>query len=268
MIKSIIQKFQNMKASNCDQRITIGVTTFERRFEKYFKPLLLKIREFEYEAEIIIAVNGEHNRQFGEEYRSEILKLISQQKNVFPIFFPQFRGLSKLWNTIIIHASHDHILMLNDDIMIKKETFLQEISKGIEKNNGKSFVINDSWSHFLINKAEIDELGWFDERLLGIGEEDGDLSWRYINLYGHPIAKFKISGIQNFAEDTMGESPLNIISRPNMKYSEFNRVFIMRKYQPHSEGIRGMFDGPVRIIDTGERQYPNEKFFLKNKDKL
>ncbi len=248
--------------------ISIGITTFERRFKTYFDPLLRRIREFEGDAEIIVAINGEHDQSFGEEYRASILQSIAGIKNVYPIMFPRFRGLAKLWNTIIIHASNDHILILNDDVMINDKNFITDIKKAAEKNSGKSFVINESWSHFFINKAEIDELGYFDERLLGIGEEDGDLCWRYINLYGRPIANFKISGFRNFAQDTISEAPLNIVSRPNMKYSEFNRNFIMKKYGPHESGIRGIFDRPVKMLDSGEKQYPNEKFFLQNKDKI
>lgn len=248
--------------------ISIGITTFERRFKTYFKPLLKRIREFEADAEIIVAINGEHNQNFGEEYRASILQSIAETKNVYPIMFPRFRGLAKLWNSIIIHASNDHILILNDDVMINNKDFLKDIKKAAEKNSGKSFVINESWSHFLVSKAEIDDLGYFDERLLGIGEEDGDLCWRYIDLYGRPVAKTRISGFQNFAQDTMTEAPVNITSRPNMKYSQFNRNFIMKKYEPHEGGIRGMFDQPVKMLDSGKKQYPNEKFFHQNKDKI
>src|SRR5665647_1795385 len=92
------------------ENITIGITTFEARFDQYFVPLLKRIREYT-DNEIVIAVNGEYNRAFGEEYRSKLLKCISDHKNVYPIFPPQFRGLTKLWNTIAIHATHDHILM-------------------------------------------------------------------------------------------------------------------------------------------------------------
>ncbi len=270
MITNAIKKFLTKEDSSQlkIENISIGITTFERRFETYFDPLLKRIREFEADAEIIVAINGEHNQGFGEDYRASVLQRIAEAKNVYPIMFPRFRGLAKLWNTIIIHASNDHILVLNDDVMIDNSKFLKDIKKAAEKNSGKSFVINNSWSHFLINKTEIDELGYFDERLLGIGEEDGDLCWRYINLYGRPVANVKISGFQNFAQDTMSEAPLNILSRPNMKYSEFNRNFIMKKYEPHEGGIRGIFDRPVKMLDSGEKQYPNEKFFLQNKDKI
>ena len=251
-----------------DVSFSIGITTFEARFDKYFTPLINKIREYDKEIEIIVAVNGEHKREFGESFRKDILNFIGSHEKVFPIFFPRFRGLSKLWNSLIIHASNEHVLILNDDVMINDSKALNRIKKEISNHFGKSFIINNSWSHYLINRKEIDEVGYFDERLLGIGEEDGDLCWRYINLYGRPIANVKISGFLNFAQDTMAEAPINIQSRPEMKYSAFNRSFITTKYEPDDHGIKGMFDRPVILRDPGEKQYPNEKFFHQNKEKL
>jgi hypothetical protein len=43
--------------------------------------------------------------------------------------------------------------------------------------------MNKSWSHFLISRQEIDELGYFDKRILGLGEEGGNMTWRYIRQY-------------------------------------------------------------------------------------
>ena len=269
MLDKIISGLKSMTSPESENvQFSIGITTFEARFEKYFIPLLERIREFDQQTEIIVAINGEHKKDFNESFRKKILEFLAAKENVFPVVFPHFRGLAKLWNTLVIHASHDHILVLNDDIMVENARALNRVKKEIQKNEGRSFVINESWSHFLINKAEIDELGYFDERLLGIGEEDGDLCWRYMNLYGRPIANFKISGFKNFAQETMSEAPLNIVSRPNMKYSEFNRNFIMNKYEPNEGGIRGIFDKPVKLRDSDEKQYPNEKFFHQNKNKI
>src|SRR4030066_1710751 len=257
--KGLVGKPENLIAQ---ENITIGITTFEARFDRYFVPLLKRIREYT-DNEIVVAVNGENNRAFGEEYRSNLLRCIAEHKNVYPIFFPQFRGLSKLWNSIAIHATHDHILMLNDDIMIDSKNFMNDVCDLIRRNEGKTFLINRSWSHFLINRDELDTLGYFDERLLGIGEEDGDMTWRYIKQYGEAIPSFKIKGFQNYAEET-GRSykPVNVQTHSGTKYSLFNRKFIHEeKYSPANEGIRGMFDMAVVLKDPGENQYPNERFY-------
>ncbi len=250
--------------------ISIGITTFENRFEKYFLPLISKLREFNEDTEIIVAVNGEHNRTFGEDYRKQMLKSLSCRKNVYPVFFPRFRGLSKLWNTIIIHSTADHILLLNDDVMITAPGFMDKINKYLNRNGGRSFLINKSWSHCVISREEIDIMGYFDERLLGIGEEDGDMTWRYINRFKRPIANYAISEFINYSEDTVDNyKPINIKCHSNSKYSLFNRKFMFdRKYKPDINGIKGMFDQPQDLIDPGNTQYPNEKFYHMHKDEL
>lgn len=264
--KDLLGKPENLIAQ---ENITIGITTFEARFDQYFVPLLKRIREYT-DNEIVIAVNGENNRAFGEEYRSKLLKCIAEYENVYPIFFPRFRGLSKLWNSIAIHATHDHILMLNDDIMIESPNFMNDVCDSLSRNGGKTFLINRSWSHFLINRDELDALGYFDERLLGIGEEDGDMTWRYIKQYGEAITSFKIKGFQNYAEETVRSyKPVNVQTHSGTKYSLFNRKFIHEeKYSQADEGIRGMFDTAVVMKDPGEHQYPYERFYRLRRGEL
>ena len=251
------------------QSLSIGITTFERRFETYFVPLVKQLRTIDTEIEIVVAVNGEHQHRFSESYRSKVLSFIASQPNVFPIVFPQFRGLTKLWNSIVVHASRDHILILNDDVAITNARFLEKVCKALRRNRGRSFTINRSWSHFVISRDEIDQLGYFDERLLGIGEEDGDVTWRYIDRYGCAINNYAISGISNFSEATMAERPTNITCHSGGKYSQFNRSFIYQsKYKQDPTGIKGMFDTPMISQDAGQPQYPHERFFRDNRDKL
>jgi glycosyltransferase involved in cell wall biosynthesis len=249
--------------------ISIGVTTFEARFDRYFVPLLNRLREY-CPNEIVVAVNGEHERPFNEAYRRNVLQCLAAHPNVFPIFFPRFRGLSKLWNSIIIHATHDQILMLNDDIMIHRADFLDDICAALRRNDGRMFRINASWSHFLATRAEMDELGYFDERFLGIGEEDGDMTWRYLQKYGRDIANVKIRAFENFAAETVHTyKPVNIQTHSGTKYSLFNRKFVnTEKYEPSPDGIRGMFDAPMRMKDPGKEQYPHERFYRLRRKEL
>ena len=250
-------------------QISIGIATFEKRFEDYFVPLMTKIRSFEIDAEIVVAVNGEHKREFGENYRRRMLEFLSTHQKTFPIFFPAFRSLSKLWNTILIHASNEIVLMLNDDTLITDGKFMKKISSILKKNGNRSFLINRSWSHFVARKEEIANLGYFDERLLGIGEEDGDMTWRYIRKHGAPMASHTIRGFKNYAEDTMAQHPENIACHSNSKYSLFNRRFVHeKKYAPSAQGIKGMFDVPMEIKDEGPEQYPSERFYRENLDEL
>ncbi|CAB5079454.1 hypothetical protein D3OALGA1CA_502 [Olavius algarvensis associated proteobacterium Delta 3] len=250
--------------------LSVGITTFKARLEEYFVPLVTQLRHCDTDLEIIVTVNGEHNMEFDEDYRRRVLAFISEQPGVFPVLFPRFRGISKLWNTILVHATHPHVLMLNDDIMVTDTGFVDRIRKCIRRNKGRTFLINRSWSHFVANREEIDELGYFDERLLGIGEEDGDMTWRYLHAFGRPIASFKLRGFENYSEDSVRTySPLNIQTHSGTKYSLFNRRFMFeKKYRPDPEGLQGMFETPVTIDDPGPEQYPNERFYRQHKDDL
>ena len=252
------------------EEISVGITTFGNRFDRYFIPLLSKLKEYAPETEVIVAVNGEHRQAFDEIYRGKILEFISRYNKVYPVVFPQFRGLSKLWNSIIINSSNDFILMINDDIMIDDSLFLKDICSAVRKNKGRSFLINRSWSHFLINRSEIDEIGYFDERLLGIGEEDGDMTWRYLSHFGREINSFKLKCFINYAEESVNTyKPTNIQCHSGSKYSLFNREFMFKeKYHPDPTGIKGMFNEPVSLKNPGREQYPNERFYHIHKNDL
>ncbi len=252
------------------RNISIGITTFEERFDSYFVPLLKRIREYEKEIEVIVTVNGEHERKFNEQFRRNLLEFISSQPDVYPVMFPRFRGPSKLWNSIIVHATHDYILMLNDDLMISDPNFIDKILKTLQRNKGRSFLINRSWSHFVLSRKEIDKLGYFDERLLGIGEEDGDMTWRYIERYGSEMPSYKMKGFINYSEHSVENyKPHNIKTHSGTKYSLFNREFMFtQKYEQVPDGIKGMFDQPVKLKDAGTAQYPYERFYRENKKKL
>lgn len=249
--------------------ISIGITTFEHRFFQYFKPLLAAIRSADPDVEVIVAVNGEHNLLFSERYRTQMLAFLATVPRVYPIFFPMFRGVAKLWNTIIVHASEDHILLINDDLMISR-SFVGDVRKYLKKLNYSSFTINKSWSHFLVSREEIDELGYFDERLLGIGEEDGDLEWRYFQKFRRKFANVFLRGVNNFAEESVQSyKPANISCHSGTKYSAFNREFMFQtKYRPDAKGYQGMFDFPHVVVDPCEQQYPYERFFRKYRSRL
>ena len=249
--------------------LSIGITTFEGRFEKYFKPLLESIVKFAPEIEVIVAVNGEHGKPFSESYRKDMLTFLSDKPNVYPVFFPEFRGLAKLWNTLLVNSTGNYVLILNDDVQIENPLFVNDIVAVLKETKGRTFYINWSWSHFVACKKEIDALGYFDERLLGIGEEDGDMTWRYLDAFGFRIPNFDISGFVNYSSDTMQEKPENILCHSGTKYSQFNRDFVYEvKYKKDENGKAGMFDYPMTPQLVCPQQYPHERFFQEYKKEL
>lgn len=254
---------------------TIGITTFRRRYDMVEK-LISQIKSYKPDIEIILTVNADYHEKFDEEYRVKILNLCQMYNSIFPIIFPKFTGLSKMWNTIILNASSEYILVLNDDIELtndiftKVEEYIVEVAKSNEMRR-QIFTINHSFSHFVCSKDIIDQLGYFDERLLAFGEEDGDLTWRYIQAYQQSIDNIQVEGIQNQAEGYR-------IPHPNMEVMDvhgrrlvpkFNRHFIMEeKYKKSIWGIQGMFERKMKKQLEDEKQYPYERFKRENYERL
>jgi glycosyltransferase involved in cell wall biosynthesis len=243
---------------------SVGITTFSKRFDHLSK-LVQQIRALD-SCDIIITVNGDHNNTFNEEYRLNVLKLCCNYPRIFPIFFPEQRGLAKLWNTIIVHSSTNWILMLNDDVELDNNEVFSIMSSFNDIPDIKR--INGSFSHFILHKMCLDDIGYFDERLLGFGEEDGDIMYRYIEKYNRDLEDIWVNGFTNLCVSSRDE---NI--KPGVgKYSAFNRNFCFNssdcKYIADTCGIEGMFGIKMKKQFTDENQYPYEKFFQLNKNKL
>jgi hypothetical protein len=245
----------------------IGITTFSLRYE-FVDKLVNKIRELGITNNIFLCINGEKDSVFNEEYRKKILSLCLSQPNVFPIFFVEVRGLSKMWNTLLIHSTKDDVLLLNDDIDLVNENMFDVVSNHIESIEYYGISkINGTFSFFVVNKNLIDELGYFDERLLGFGEEDGDITYRMIENQNRPVYNLYVQGVYNIVSD-IRHTHIN----PGIgKYSLFNRKFTFEsKYNCSNSksGISGMFGMPCDKVLPDIKLYPYEKFFRDNKKNL
>lgn len=254
------------------EKLTIGITTFSKRFS-YLENIISQIRKFT-DYDILIAVNGDYKEDFNDDYRKNVLNLCLNYNNVYPIFFTEQRGLSKLWNTLIIHSKTNWNLLMNEDIEIENDDIFNVFKHDPIFSEPDLIRINGSFSHFFIHKKRIDELGYFDERLLGFGEEDGDITYRYLKMYKKYFIDRSSGGIKNLVIYDRDEN----IKPGVWKYSLFNRVFagflnddsidIDKKYIFDENGIKGMFDFPVKSNLQNIKQYPYESFFNKNKIKL
>ena len=243
----------------------IGITTYDYRFEKYFVKLVDSIRLHRPNLDIIVSINGNYNENFNEEYRKKILHYCSINSRIYPIIFPEFRCLSKLWNTCLIHSPSDKVLILNDDISILSAIFFDELERHL---SSPAFKINKSWSHYFIDRKIVDEIGWFDERLLGLGEEDGDFEFRYETKYQHGFPYMYISNIINHVEHDGACKNMRITHN---KYSAFNREFMFNyKYKiDNNDGtIKGMTNMPLKCIHPTPVQYVTELFYWNNKHLL
>lgn len=243
----------------------IGITTFDKRFDDYFKPLLASIRAYSRSVPVIVTVNGNNAKPFNQRYRRELLEFCAGYDNVFPVFFPEFRSLAKMWNTIVVHSPKPYVLLLNDDISISGARALEE-TESLIRQHRTSFTINATFSHFVVSRDELDEIGYFDERFLGIGQEDGDFIWRYEAGLKRKLNNAKVDGYVNHISMIAQDH----VERPaGSKISSFNLDFVNRKYVTDpSSPITGKFDAPKRAALTTEKPYPYERFFWENKEKL
>lgn len=245
--------------------LTICIVTFKKRLN-LFKNLVSNIKTIYPDINILVAINGEYQEDFCNTYREDILNFISSQKNVFPIMVPEFRSLAKLWNTLLIFSKTEYNLVLNDDVVFCEQNILETIQEYSNQTKSQLFTINYSWSHYVITKTILDDLGYFDERLLCLGHEDGDMVWRYIKMYGNNIPNISISGIYNIAD--YESKPTNMDCTVDNKPT-FNFTFIEEKYKKDtSSNISGMFGSPHSKHIEDYNQYPYEKFYYKNKNNL
>jgi hypothetical protein len=243
----------------------IGITTFSLRYN-FLQNLVKSIRDLGIENNIFLCINGEKDSSFSEEYRKQVLNLCITYKNVFPIFFVETRGLSKMWNTLLIHSTKENLLMLNDDINIFTNNIFEIVSHHIESPDyfGLS-IINGTFSFFVCNKDFIDRMGYFDERLLGFGEEDGDIMFRIKKQTSKTVFRLNAVGLENIISDIRHEHIKSGVS----KYSYFNRDYIFnQKYK--CNGDIYYFPEGIECEQTlpDSQQYPYEKFFKENKEKL
>jgi len=249
-------------------KYSIVITTFDKRFESDLIPLLNSIKALRPKMEVILMINGPGRANFDQEYRSKLLSFIAGHNAVYPTIFPTFQSLAKLWNRGILTSSNERVLILNDDLKIHLEdgkSFFDEFELAF-MSAPDTFTINGSFSHFGVSKKEVIEVGFFDERLLGLGEEDGDFFWRYHEKFNREIPNLEISLIDNIHSDVTDDGYVKGIRTA----SKFNREFIKKqKYQDILfGGYKGMFDKRAKKILSDEAQYPYENFYLENKNRL
>lgn len=247
---------------------SVVITTFDKRFEAFLIPLISEIKVQRPDVEIIVTINGPAKGVFDEQYRSNVLAFCAKQAFVYPTVFPNFQSLAKMWNRGALTASNQRVLILNDDLQLGRDyqnCFFDYFERALKEQSG-TFKINGSFSHFVADKNELIEVGFFDERLLGLGEEDGDFFWRYHEKYQREIPSIDLLLIDNIQSDLADDGYTKGIRTASL----FNRDFIQNvKYKNTLlGGHRGMFDKKVKQVLEDERQYPYEQFYLDNKNKL
>lgn len=236
-------------------KYSIVITTFSKRLDSVCN-LMKQIREHT-NNQIILTINGEKNGNVNENYRKSILKFCSEHENIFPIYFTEIRGLAKLWNSGTINSYEDNVLILNDDLIVTDPKFFDECDE-IVKQNKNMVLFNESFSHFFINKKFLNEIGYFDEGLLGFGWEDNDMMMRYKEHTNQKIDIYNTYSIRN-ESSLLGHDDIQLMWG---KYTLYNFEYFKTKYQ---NPVSRLYECGMRLKDE-INPYPLESNFLNNKN--
>lgn len=244
--------------------MSVCLVTFKERRE-LIKSLIPRIREIiPAKVDIILAINGNFEEPMPEDYRTDMLKLSMEHQNVYPIVCTDFMSLSKLWNTLVLFSKTEYNFVMTDDLVISNPNVYQIASDYAEQTKEEFFTINSGFSHFVLTKSFLHQIGYFDERLLAYGEEDGDLVHRYIKMFGRNVPTLSIDGFYNGAAYhlKMKNTETHIDNKPTV-----NREIAKIKYVDDPNGICGMNPTPISQTDVFEdyQQYPYEAFVRKNR---
>lgn len=234
----------------------IVIVTFSKRFFENCLPLIKELRAAGVNQEIYIGINGDDGRSYDPALRSKFLQEISAIPNVNPVSFGSFQGLSLIWNRCIQAADSEIVIVLNDDLIVERDYVVATLDKMAKVAKNKSIcLLNSGWSHFAISTRVFQEIGWFDERLLGIGEEDSDLTFRFEDFFGFSCFDNSIHE-KGLIHDSSSVFDSNL-AKGKGKYSLFNWVYIEMKYSFEKGAISGMFDRPATKQFVEVNQYPN-----------
>jgi hypothetical protein len=152
--------------------------------------------------------------------------------------------MSALWNLGIRLSGAPTTLVLNDDLAVNIElvgSCFQALVEACQTTH--LAILNDSFGHFAISRECIRQVGWFDERFLGFGEEDGDYAWRFEHVFGRPICVIWRSGITN---QSVSRRSRETSSSYRSRLFNFNQTFLHQKYSfgPGHE-ISSRFSAPI-----------------------
>lgn len=235
--------------------------TYHKRLNEWLKPLVIEIKRQRPEVEIVICINGELN-YFNEEYRKSVLDFLKEYKNVFPIMFPRFRSFSRMVNLGVQFSSEETVLVLSDDITLDGG-FFDTYERILERY--QTFGMNTSFSAFSITKKTLTDVGWFDERLLGMGWEDGEFFKRYNKHYGEGFPNATVDECKNIAEKkhwrVYNERLEHLIEKEEGRLEGQKLDTEFGRYSKFNHDI---FEANLPYINP----HPIEAFYLENKDKL
>lgn len=240
------------------KRISFVLTTHSKRFHQA-KQLISDIRAaLPAHISIYVVVNSFPEAQNDNYLQSNFVREISSHELVFPICLGRQASLAEMWNIGIRFSATDQVVVLGDDIFYSPDTLSEVLQGWIENISDRPLtILNDSWGHFSISQRCVERVGFFDERLLGFGEEDSDYLQRYLESFREAPVELAIPGFHNESSLVGFEGSV----KGKGKYSLFNSVYINEKYKSDEKAeFNSKFLGKVKRALVTVNPYPLDEY--------
>lgn len=237
---------------------SIGMVTYVARYNIFKKNFLNLYNNFP-DVPIVICVNGYYDKTRQGKYLIEIKNFLKKFDTVTVVAYEEPQALSKLWNQIIMNSKTEKFFIFNDDI-----EFSPFFRRDVLSSNVFQFdicTINNSWSHFLLSKSVVKKVGWFDERLFGVGGEDWDYAARlaFADVETGLVKSRHILNKSIFTKDFSYGKEIDIVEG---KYTKSSSDFLLRKWEvttkEDKEGkyLWERYIKPIKGMETPDF-YPN-----------
>ena len=239
---------------------SIGIVTYVERFEKSFKQLAIELTNQFPDVEKNVILNGFPDSKKQLKYIKEATKFLSEIGFTRVLTYENHQALARGWNLLLINSEAPKVLILNDDCEIKPN-FRHEFES--QRGERDWLFLNQSFSHFLVSKKTIKEVGWFDERFLGIGHEDGDYARRCAKIGYEYDVNIDCPSLRNLQ---IQETEVGFTSDKSMKsgnYSVYNEKFFKKKWKHADKSQKGYFYIPIRHLKEFEGFPPGPNSFCK-----
>ena len=213
---------------------SIGVVTYVKRFDTYFKPLVKQLENYFPNVEKNYVLNGHYDQIAQEKYLNEAKELLKKTTAKNVVAYKENQCLSRCWNQLILHSKARKVLILNDDITIRA-LFRPCLESQIWLY--ATFTINRSWSHFVISKDVIKKVGWFEERFPANGMEDADYALRMALAFGYKIMpklhhnNIFCFGLTNIVAKNEDPGWKKYSASIDNKFASVNAEFLEKKWQ-------------------------------------
>ena len=233
----------------------ILITTFEKRQFEAALPLVKAIRREKIEYPIAVFINGNLESDQDPIARQKFIRELSNFEGVSIVCSNVMTGISRNWNLGIQLLGTDSILCLSDDVLIHADA-KRDLENAFNIAEVELFLTIGSFASFIVTRRCIREIGWFDERFIGFGEEDGDYIWRFLAHFKRKPRNYYTSSLEHLDMQSKGSE----ISFGGSKYSLTNIVFRKIKYSEKKTGIQGTFDVPHELNLEENDLHPLETF--------